>query len=131
MFVCTCVATQQYYIFANPFVTIIFNTVNLYWNFTFFPLSLSPLNMLDSYENRFGYSFAFGLTAYSCVLVVLQSYDSILGSKAAAKVNKWPGYLSGMRIIIRSGLIYAVKSLQWFLWKRADVRNLRNQSISA
>ena len=67
--------------------------------------------MLDSYENRFGYAFAFGLTAYSCILVVLQSYDNILGPKAAAKVDKWPGYLSGMRIISRSRLIQTLKNI--------------------
>ena len=53
--------------------------------------------MLDSYENRFGYSFAFGLTAYSCIMVVLGSYGSILGPEAAEKVNKWPAHLSGVR----------------------------------
>ena len=64
----------------------------------FFVSLFSPLNMLDSYENRFGYSFAFGLTAYSCIMVVIGSYGSILGPETAESVRKWPAHLSGVRV---------------------------------
>ena len=50
--------------------------------------------MLDSYENRKGYALAFGLSVNKCLDILLGGYEDIFGLPAAAKIYKYPSYLS-------------------------------------
>ena len=54
----------------------------------------SPLNMLDSYENRHGFAFAFGLTVASCIQILFGDYASVIGTKSAKDIAQYPSYLS-------------------------------------
>ena len=54
-----------------------------------------PLNMLDSYENRLGFSASFGVSAYECFAITFQSYGMVLGPETAGHVKRHvPSYLS-------------------------------------
>lgn len=54
----------------------------------------SPLNMLDNYENRYGYAAVVGLTAASCLSSTLGSYSYVIGYQNAEKIDELPSYLS-------------------------------------
>ena len=61
-----------------------------------FPLvDFRPLNMLDSYANRYGYMFAFGVTVNSCFDVLFGNYIRVVGEMNANKLNALPAYFSG------------------------------------
>ena len=51
--------------------------------------------MLDTYENRLGFSAAFGITAYECFAVTFQSYGMVLSPETAHLIKSHvPSYLS-------------------------------------
>lgn len=52
--------------------------------------------MLDSYENRHGYMFAFGVTVNTCFDVLFGNYDRVLGAEIAKDMNLLPPYFSGI-----------------------------------
>ena len=56
--------------------------------------------MLDSYANRHGYMFAFGVTVNSCFDVLFGNYVRVVGEKGSAKLNSLPIYFSGMLFIV-------------------------------
>ncbi|XP_012555170.1 stimulated by retinoic acid gene 6 protein-like isoform X1 [Hydra vulgaris] len=58
------------------------------------PGCLIPVNMLDSYENRYGYALSFGLTVSSCFSVIFSDYSDIVGLEMAQKLTLLPSYLS-------------------------------------
>ena len=51
--------------------------------------------MLDNYENRFGYTMAFGLTVTSCVSIVIGEYTSIVGKDLSDQLAILPPMASG------------------------------------
>ena len=51
--------------------------------------------MLDSYENRLGYTLSFGLTVSTCFSVVFSDYTDIVGVDIAQQLSKVPIYFSG------------------------------------
>ena len=66
-------------------------------NLTFF---FSPVNLLDSYEDRYTYSFAFAATASSIVQVIVNSdFTAILGEGMRDVQNQTPSYVKGKHII--------------------------------
>ncbi|XP_065672802.1 stimulated by retinoic acid gene 6 protein-like isoform X2 [Hydra vulgaris] len=58
------------------------------------PGCLIPVNMLDSYENRYGYALSFGLTVSSCFSVIFSDYSDIVGLEMAQQLVLLPSYLS-------------------------------------
>ena len=68
--------------------------------YTLFFLIYSPVNLLDSFEDRFSYAFAFGATASRIIVVILGSgYASIFGNdfQSVANSNSIPSWSSGER----------------------------------
>ena len=57
-------------------------------------LSYRPVNLLDSYENRFGNALAFGATTSYCLLVLIGSAKAVLGSSWGTIIDSSPGYVS-------------------------------------
>ena len=54
--------------------------------------------MLDTYENRLGFSAAFGITAYECFAVTFQSYGMVLSPETAHLIKRHvPSYLSSKK----------------------------------
>ena len=54
------------------------------------------MNLLDSYEDRFTYSFAFAATASSIVHIVLVSdYSVVFGEAFLEAQNQMPSYAIG------------------------------------
>ncbi|XP_065672777.1 stimulated by retinoic acid gene 6 protein-like isoform X5 [Hydra vulgaris] len=72
------------------------------------PGCLVPVNMLDSYENRFGYALSFGLTASSCCSVIFSEYSDVVGVKMAEKLSLLPSYLSVFVTMVLSAIISVV-----------------------
>ena len=63
-------------------------------NIKFILFPARPLNMLDSYENRFGYALAFGATTSHCLNVLIGSVQFVLGSKWGHVIASSPSYVS-------------------------------------
>ena len=57
-------------------------------------VSYRPVNLLDSYENRFGNALAFGATTSYCLHVFITGSKSILGSDWGTIIDSSPGYVS-------------------------------------
>nr|XP_047139384.1 stimulated by retinoic acid gene 6 protein-like isoform X2 [Hydra vulgaris] len=75
------------------------------------PGCLVALNMLDNYENRFGYTLAFGLTVTMCVSIVLDDYAPIIGPKMAATITNLPRTMKWLSVIFKilfSGVIAVI-----------------------
>ena len=51
--------------------------------------------MLDNYENRFGYTIAFGLTVTSCVSIVIGNHTSVIGKDLSDQLAILPPMASG------------------------------------
>ena len=55
-----------------------------------------PVNLLDSYEDRFIYSFAFAATASNIVSVVLlEDFAVVFGEEFRSVQGQYPSYLKG------------------------------------
>ena len=52
--------------------------------------------MLDSYQNRYGYMFAFGVTVNSCFDVLFGNYARVVGQEQANSFKTLPVYFTGM-----------------------------------
>nr|XP_047139846.1 stimulated by retinoic acid gene 6 protein-like isoform X2 [Hydra vulgaris] len=75
------------------------------------PGCLVALNMLDNYENRFGYTLAFGLTVTMCVSIVLNDYTSIIGPEFTATITNLPQNFKWLSVIFKvlfSGIVAIV-----------------------
>ncbi len=57
-------------------------------------LNFRPVNMLDSYENRFGHAAAFGVTSVYCIKMLFGSVKSILGSDLGVIIDQSPSFVS-------------------------------------
>ncbi|XP_065672800.1 stimulated by retinoic acid gene 6 protein-like [Hydra vulgaris] len=69
------------------------------------PGCLVPVNMLDSYENRFGYALSFGLTVSSCYSVIFSEHSDVVGESMARKLSLFPSYLSVFVKMVLSAVI--------------------------
>ena len=59
-------------------------------------LFFSPVNLLDSYEDRFTYSFAFAATASSIVNIVInEDYSAVFGDEFRKAQMETPSYVKG------------------------------------
>ena len=59
---------------------------------SFFPYR--PVNLLDSYENRFGNALAFGVTTSFCLNVLIGDVKSVLGTSWGTIIDSSPGFVS-------------------------------------
>jgi hypothetical protein len=65
------------------------------FNISFF----SPVNLLDSYEDRYTYSFAFAATASSIVQIILNNdFSAVLGEEFREIQDKSPSYVIGKQM---------------------------------
>ncbi|XP_066915451.1 stimulated by retinoic acid gene 6 protein-like [Clytia hemisphaerica] len=89
------------------------------------PAPVVPLNMLDNYENRYAYMFAFGVTVNSCVDVLFGDYKGIVGESNASELNALPPYFS---IIIKVALaaFICIIAYPFFI-----AHNLRNRLLGS
>ncbi|XP_065640304.1 stimulated by retinoic acid gene 6 protein-like isoform X2 [Hydra vulgaris] len=83
------------------------------------PGCLFPVNMLDSYENRFGYALSFGLTASSCYSVISSEYYDIVGMKMAQQFSLLPFYLSVFVTMMLAAII-SVSGAPFLICQRLD-----------
>ena len=61
-------------------------------------LSYRPVNLLDSYENRFGNALAFGATTAHCLNVLIGDVKFVLGTKWGSVIDSSPGFVSSKLI---------------------------------
>eukprot|EP00795_Rhopilema_esculentum_P010881 gene10881-19704_t len=83
------------------------------------PGAVVPLNMLDSYENRFGNALVFGATTSYCLSVLFDNVDSILGSNWAPVVAAAPGYV-GVLFKIMATVVIAMSAYPLFVCMRTN-----------
>lgn len=60
--------------------------------FSFLPYR--PVNLLDSYENRFGNALAFGAVTSYCLNVLFGDIKFVVGAQLGAIIDSSAGYLS-------------------------------------
>lgn len=58
------------------------------------PGVIVPVNLLDSYENRFGNALAFGVTTSSCLNVLIGDVKYVLGTSWGSIIDSSPGFVS-------------------------------------
>ncbi|XP_065065632.1 stimulated by retinoic acid gene 6 protein-like [Rhopilema esculentum] len=58
------------------------------------PALVVPLNMLDSYENRFGCALAFGVTTSYCIDVLFGSAQTVVGSRIGKVIGAAPSSIN-------------------------------------